>query len=407
MSVTKAKKLLHRHGQSGNWRFKGLLLASLPDSPVTKEDVAKAWPKSGQASAYRFLAANDRYDAETEANRSIVAEPGDDQYRLLKDFAGEDGQPKTLGASKPKELEGGKALGSGTDDYIKRTLFSASTFEEVDTLFREQLLETVMAGAERRKIARDAANVINATTRRGDVPVAQDEGFARATAEGAEIRDDRESYTTVPFDTTKYATGARITDEMVDHAMVDLIERQISFVGAKVENAINREWLTTLVDDAGNNFDTSGSDQGVPAINGAYGEVDDDDFIPDTFVTHPEYRTTLFDDENIAFANRAGTDDVIRERVFDPLLSVEHFGGSSSVYDSEAGGESWGFSTDGDKGAVVYDRDNIHVVMYNPEGNDIQIKDYDDPVRDLRGVNARVHTDTIYSQARAASTVEY
>ncbi len=398
--------MLHQHGQSGNFRFKGLLLAALPESPCTVEDVAKAWPKSGQPSSYRFLSANDRYDPKAEANRSIVAEPGDDQYRLLKDYGGENA-PKTLGAKKPKELEGGKALGSGTDDYIKRTLFSASTFEEVDTLFREQLLETVMAGAEKRKIARDAANVINATTRRGDVPVASDEGFARATAEGAEIRDDRENYTTVPFNTTKFAAGARVTDEMVDHAMVDMIERQIEFLGGKVENAINREWLTTLVNDAGNNFDTAGSNQGVPAINGAYGEVDDDDFIPDTFVTHPEYRTTLFDDENIAFANRAGTDDVVRERVFDPLLGVEHYGSSSSVYDDENGSESWGFSTDGEKGAVVYDRDNIHVVMYNPDGNDIQIKDYDDPIRDLQGVNARVHTDTIYSQARAASTVEF
>jgi len=162
-----------------------------------------------------------------------------------------------------------------------------------------------MAGAERRKVARDAANVINADTPRGDVPVANDEQFAPAISQGAEIRDSRELYDTVSFDTTKHGQGARITDELIDTAMVDIIERQIEYVGAAVENAVNREWLDTIVDDAGGNFTAESGSRGVPALNGAYGVVDAEDFTPDVYVTHPEFRTTLFDDSNIAFANRA------------------------------------------------------------------------------------------------------
>jgi len=400
----KAKRKLQQHGKEGNWRFKGLLLAAL-DRDVSPEDVAEAWPTPSNPSSYRFLKEHKKRDAENEAERRVVAERGEDRHRILKDHVkNADGTPKHLSSDPTKEL-GKDTLGVHLDDAIPRTLFSASTYEEIDTLFREQLLETVMNGAERRKIARDAANVINAETRRGDVPIGDDETFAPKVGEGAEIRDDREEYTTVAFDTEKYGQGARVTDEMVDHAFVDIIERQIQRVGASVENAINRRWLNTLVDNASNNFDTQGSDQGVPAINGAYGEVDADDFIPDTFVTHPEYRTTLFDDSNIAFANRAGTDDVVRERVFDPLLSVEHYGASSATYDSSS--NTWGFASDGELGAVVYDSGHVHVVMYNPEGNDISVKDYEDPIRDLQGVNARVWTDTIYSQQRAASTVEY
>jgi len=403
MTRLQAKRKLQQAGKDGNWRFKGLMLAAL-DHDVSAEDVAKAWPTPSNPSDYRFLSDNSRYDAEAESNRKVVAERGESRHRMLKDHvATADNTPKHLSSDPTKELDDG-VIGTHLDEAIPRMLFSASTFEEVNTLFREQLLETVMAGAERRKIARDAANVINAETRRGDVPVGEDETFAPPVGEGSEIRDDRESYDTIEFNTTKFGQGARITDELVDHAMVDVIERQIEYVGAAVENAINREWLTTLVDNASNNFDTSGSSQGVPAINGAYGEVDDDDFIPDSFVTHPEYRTTLFDDSNIAFANRAGTDDVVRERVFDPLLSVTHYGASSSTYD---GSNTWGFNADGELGAVVYDSSHVHVVMYNPEGNDIQVKDYEDPIRDLQGVNARVHTDTIYSQQRAASTVEF
>lgn len=399
-TVTDARNKLYKHGQQGNWRFKGLLLAALPGSGVSQQEVARAWPSSGNPSQYRFLANNPRYDPNEEARRKVVATPGDDTFRVLKDFAARGGMSKTLGASKPKNI-GGHSLGSGVDDMIKRALFASATPEEVDILFREQLLDVVMEGAQRRQIARDAANVINVDTRKGDIPVAQDQTFASLTREGAEIRDDEEEYTTVPYETQKFGIGARITDEMTRHAMVDVIERQIEYVGMAAENSINRVWLNELIDGAQNNFDTDGADQGVAAINGAYGEVDKDDFVPDTFVTHPEFRTALFDDENIAFANRAGTDDVIRERVFDPLLGVEHYGASDSVYNSDA--NTWGYSADGELGAVVYDREAIHVILEN----DIEVKDYEDPIRDLQGVNARVHVDAVYSQGRAASTIEF
>ena len=68
---------------------------------------------------------------------------------------------------------------------------------------------------------------------------------------------------------------------------------------------------------------------------------------------------------------------------------------------------TFGFETDGDLGAVVYDTERIHVFMYAPNGQDIEIKDYDDPIRDLNGVNARVHVDANYSQERSASTIEF
>jgi hypothetical protein len=398
-SITEARQRLHKAGEQGNWRFKGLLLAALDGSGINREDIAKAWPSSGHPSSYRFLADNPKYDPEAEANRRIIASPGEEHYRVLREFSDES-LPKTLAARKPKQLDG-DALGSGVDDMIKRALFATAVPEEVDVLFREQLLDVVIDGASKRQIARDAANVMTVDTRKGDIPVAQDGIFADDIAEGAEIRDNGEEYTTVEYETQKYGIGAQVTDEMVRHAFVDIIERQISFIGTAMENQLNRIWLNELVDGAANNFDTEGSNQGVPAINGAYGEVDKDNFIPDTFVTHPDYRTTLFVDSNIAFANRAGTDDVVRERVFDPLLNVEHYGASGNVYNGPD--NTWAFGSDGDIGAVVYDREHIHLIFEQ----DIEIKDYEDPVRDLQGVNARMYVDALYTQQRAASTIEF
>ncbi|AFH23050.1 hypothetical protein OSG_eHP42_00025 [environmental Halophage eHP-42] len=74
------------------------------------------------------------------------------------------------------------------------------------------------------KIARDAAKYNAEPT--GDVPVGQDEVYATSLSEGGAIRDDREDYDTIPFDTT--IRSRRDHDEMVDHAMVDIVEGRLS-----------------------------------------------------------------------------------------------------------------------------------------------------------------------------------
>jgi len=112
MSVTDAKRTLRSHGRKGNWRFKGMLSAALSGD---LDSYAKAWPSSGNPGTYRFLSANPRYDPEQEANRRLVADRDDAEYRILSEYANEDGMDKTLAASKPKELSDG-SLGSGVDD---------------------------------------------------------------------------------------------------------------------------------------------------------------------------------------------------------------------------------------------------------------------------------------------------
>ena len=419
MSTAHARNKLKRYGRQGNWRFKMLMEAALPNSDVSATEVAKVWPGAKKGD-YSFLQGNPNRTLEAEMTRTARAEAGSERHRTLKDYAVDvDGSklPKTLKSSKRLE-EDGDVIEARLDDAIPRMLFATSDPEEVDTLFREQLLEVIMEGRQLRKVARDASNVINANTRVGDVPVASDEQFARPTAQGAEIRDDGEDYTTVQWNCEKLTEGSRVTDEMRDQAMVDLIERNIQKVGASVENGINRVFLTELVDDAGADHDTAGADQGYAALNSAVGEVDANDFRPDTYVTHPDYRTQLFNDTNLSYANRAGTNEVLRNREDAPIVGDiagldMHAAMSSATYDDgtdtgwSGGEETWGFSSDGDKGAVVYDRDNIHTILYAPNGQDVEIRDYDDPIRDITGVNARIHCDAQYSQGRSSATITY
>jgi len=394
MTRLKAQRLLRNHGQDGNWRFKGLLLATLPGSPVSKDDVAKAWPT--KRSEYQFLQANPTYDAEVEAKRTATVEEGSEEYHMLSDFAGDD-----------LEAVNDDVHEAHLDSAIQHTLFAAATPEEIDVLFRDQIADVVAEGAQRRQMARDGSFIFNADTNTGDITVAEDQAYeyedgSDGLAEGGIIPDEREDYSTVSWDCKKVGTGARITDEMVRHARVDLIERQVQWVGAVAENDMNRIWINTLVDDANQNFDTTGSNQGVPAANGAVTQVDKQDFQADSLVTHPEARQVLFDDSNLVYANRSGTDDTLRDRELGgPLMGLQHYPMNDAAYDSST--NTWGYNADGEFGMVAYQQDHIWLVIEQ----DIQVKDYEDPIRDLQGVNSRAWVDATYAQTDAAATVEF
>jgi len=419
-----ARRLLSQHAQGGNWRLKGLLLAGM-EQGASREDYARAWPSTKDSSSYRILSRHPTRDPEQEKNRTVVAEKGSERHRILSDFAGDNADVgKTLSAAKPEEIDGGKALGAPLDDSIKRMLFASSTNEEVDTLFREQLLETVMEGSRRRQIARDVSTIQNVDTKKGDVTISEDDRSGRRTAEGAEIRDDGESYTTISWDTTKLTAGSRVTEEMVDHAMIDMVERQIQDVGRRVENSINEVWLTNAVDDAAANgstveFDSTLDDPGYQALNSLYGQIDRKDFIPDTFTTTPGFRTEVFSNDQLRFVNRSGDDSVVRDRMFEPLLDMEHYAASLNSYDDDGrnvggtgGGNTWEFTAASGSavndgiGCLAFAQEHNHLFLYAPNGNDIEVKDYDDPIRDLRGFNARIFCDQDYSQARSAGVID-
>jgi hypothetical protein len=355
--------------------------------------VAKAWPTN--KSDYRFLSDAHRDHPAYGPNHHLTLEENSEGYRRLSD-ATQNSDWSDGPMDDTKTIQ--------TDKAIKRALAFGSTTEEFNTLWREQLMDTVIEGARKKQIARDASNVINVETSSGDHPRGQGPAFARDVAEGGAIRDDREDMDSVSWSTTKFGEGARATEELIDHALVDVIERNVEWLGRSCENKINRIWLNELVDnaDSGNDVDTSAeSNRDIASVNAGITQVDLADFEADTLVPHPRYTQTLFESENILFSNRFGDDEGIRDRMEFPLLGVEGFRASNGVYDGSS--ETWDFQSSDDIGAVVYQRDHIGLYMYR----DIEIKDYEDPIRDLEGVNARAQVDAQYHQPAASSRLVY
>lgn len=379
-------------GEAGNWRFKGLLLAALTDDA---EAVGEAWPTSD-----RWLSAHykNHPGATMDRELSLASRPeGSAERTLARETFGKDA------------VEAGETV--PIDKYIKRSLTSgrallSDSATELDTLWREQLLETVIMGAEPVKMARDAATVVPVSDRKGDIPRGEAQSYAEKIARGGVIPDDGEDFDTIAYDCEKYGQGFRITDELLELAVPSVLERQVRFAGAAVENAMNRRWLTEMVDNAGNTADADiGTTDLTPvqALNEGITQIELDDFGPATDVVyHPEFAGALYDDTNLVYANRAGSDDVIRNRSFNQVLGLMQYRASNGAYDPD-GSATWGYNANGEVGSFVYQKDMSALVVWK----DIETKDYDDPIRDLVGGNARAHFDAKVLQPNAVANVTY
>ena len=396
MSATKARKEIGKlANSSSNWRLPAMMLAH-PRVPsgLDEADVGKAWPV--HKSDYRMLGVD---------NGSEVAAP-DKSYSFNEDSRA---FRQLSDATQKSDFDDGpfgeKIIHS--DKAIKRALAFEDSIANLDTLFREEIIETVIEGARKEQIARDAATVINVDRQRGDHPRGPDDEFAPKVGEGAAIEDKAGRHDTVEWNTTKFGRGMAATDELLNQSLVDVIAQNMEHLGRQAENALNRQFITALVEDAGASVDTSAEDnRGVAAVNEGIKEIELNDFMPDSVVQHPEFTKTLFDTaENnavIPFANEFGDDRGIQDRVAFPLLGLEGYRASNGMLDPSSS-STWDYTGAGETGAVVYDSDNVGIYLFR----DVEMKEYEDPIRDLEGINVRMESDVVLQQPDSAAALNY
>lgn len=391
----------------GNWRLKGMLSAALPESSYTHEEMGEAFYSLAQQPEVKEHHLSQR---PSERKPPAVRE----KIRPLSyggDYA-ETSHARSLAKNdskiSKKELQNGVDL----DKYMGRMLLNESTSEK-DVLWREQLLDTIVMGAEEAKVARDAATVLEVNTKKGDHPVRADEIFAGKVAEGAGIPFDEIDFSQQSWNATKFGLGAYITEEVIDHAMVDLIDQNLRWLGAATENALNRVFMNALVDgpDSSNDVETNAGttapfgtdlDQLLEARNNIIGGNWP---APDTIVMHDEFQLGMVagnNDQNLLFSNRAGQYDAKDNGEFPAgLFGLEdaHLV-PDGPYNSSS--NTWGYAADGEFGAVMYPRDLMYVYMYR----DLETKDFEDPIRDLEGANVRGQFDAGVGQSSAFARIK-
>lgn len=382
------RRRLHSYlRQPGNWRLKGLFLAltensravgeAWPINPDTRRRLARTAPPAlpgSQTLDYRGQPA-------IETNRTLAHRPDSRELSEARDV-------RSLSNDEVRDLQQGTGL--DRDTYISRMLVDGSV-GNLDVTWREELTETIMLGANVQQVARAAATETPVETKTGTVPTQDETPFASKVAEGAEAPADEQDYKATDYTCEKWMQRFEITDELVDSASPALLEEQIARGGRGVENRINREFINTLLDNASDHdADLSGS--GNSDIKNLLLEpselVADNDFDPtNVLIMHPAYLTELGGNNQFAGANinrvEGDADDVLGHRPFTL---------SGTVYDS--GSVTYDFDADGDRGAVVFNSDHVHVVVYR----NIEVSEFPErmeAIRDIQGGVASAWTDTI------------
>lgn len=353
-----ARRLREYQRQPGNWRLKGLLMALFGDSKA----VGEAWPIPSR-----------KEQPLVQLGSRI---PDTNERALARSQYGQD-------AIRANEFV-------PRDEYVSR-LLTAESATELDVLWREEIVETVQAGADIRRMARDASTVTPVEARKGTVPIDDQTPFARTGARSASASYDEANYKPQDYDCEEHSQAFGVTDEQVDQQEVGQIEYEIRRAGEAVENAINRQWINELLDNA-TDYDADLSGSGNTDVRDllmkASETAADEDFDPtDTLVMHPEYASELFGNNQLAGVNAIRSDTV--EGNLEGPVGHEVFIQSGTAYDS--GSVTYGFESDGERGALVYGRPFVHIPVYR----DVGVTEFEDPIRDIQGGVARAETDVV------------
>ena len=414
MSKTKAKRQLANFAKTGrNWRLMGLYL-SHPDVPsgVQPRDMAKVWPINDSEKRRLRIPENEHPSFHPKKKYLMDADEEEDGTRELG-YPDDGVSPyrQLAGATKESDWnEGPFGQKSITADRaIKRALAFEDSVDNLDVLFRKEIFDTIIEGARKAEVARDASTIFPVDRDQGDHPRGQDTQFAPNVAEGAAIEDNAENPDTVSWDTERFGQGAAATDKLIRQSLVSVIEMQIEWIGHSLEMKINRLQLNELLDnvDTTNDVDASSeNNRGQASVNEAIHQIELNDETPDTILTHPTFVKTLFDTAEsnavIPKANEFGSDEGIRDRLVFPLWGLDGFRASDGVYDPN-GSNTWDYTANDETGAVVYDRDRLGMYLFQ----DIEMKEYEDPIRDLQGVNARAEVDFVWHQSSAGSRIQW
>jgi len=291
-------------------------------------------------------------------------------------FAGNSERKKMLNSESFKRTVGDRAV---------KMLLQAEDITET-TLLQEEVIKKVFEGAEPAKCVRNVFPVQKTKSYSVRFIVGGAGAYADEVAEGAAIPVNEESYSKIDVEVKKYATRPLITKEMIDDGLFNIIEHEIKKAGLRLENTLNRVVLEKLLSelDGITAIDPAGTHIAVTDIANAIAKVKEKNWMPDVLITHPSAEGYLLQDSNLVYVAYAGTEAPLREGTIPRLLGLKPY--TLSV--TTSGTEQWdGTDAANHYYALVLDSNNSAVIVMR---DDITISQYEDPIRDLVGITAKM-----------------
>ncbi len=273
------------------------------------------------------------------------------------------------------------------EPFKKRRELLLTEAVESATLIQTEMYSTVLEGAEPNKVMRDIVRIIPMKSNQMTFTLGATGSVLQKVGEGAELPNNQQDYTPVTMTSYKYGEKNLVTQELIDDALYDVVAMEVAKAGARAENTLNHVVLTGLLDDATNEHDTGGSNQGFQAIAGGQKLMKVDGFKADVAILCAEAEFKLLTDSQFTYQSYYGGTGVT------PAVSMGSIPGVLGVrkfhqYDPfdttyNSGTYTWSYDTDADIGMVLLDSARLsHVIGMK---QDIKVTKYDDPVKDLKG----------------------
>ena len=173
---------------------------------------------------------------------------------------------------------------------------------ETDLVVRE-VLNAIVVGAKSRESARHVVPIINVTTNTARVPYGNSPSgqYAGYVAEGAAITQDTIEYDKTNVTIKKAAIAPYITNELIEDQQFDVIEMELKKAGAKLENKLNQQVITTLLDGVSgpNNVTPNGAHISTYDIGIAQGNLEEYGWMADAMLLQPLAAGYLMDEINM------------------------------------------------------------------------------------------------------------
>jgi len=234
--------------------------------------------------------------------------------------------------------------------------------EDLQRLTQKAYYNAVVKGAKRRELFRQILPVVKVNSYRMKIVTSDADGYASKKALKAEVPYMHPKYTSSDVVIERIWTVPLAPKELIEDGEFDVIENEVEIAGEQLENTLNRDAVSVLIDNASHEV-TVASDFSnilVKTIE-ALAKVGDSNFVPTHIVATPSFYFNFV------------------RKVCPPF--VEHLDIKMLTTVSN-GTETWGWSSSGDVGAVVLDASTAALILMR---EDITVKKYSDPLADLRG----------------------
>lgn len=303
----------------------------------------------------------------------------------------------------------GRELGYDTGDgkYVPVRELLLSEAISTSGLIPTEVYGTIIEGSEPAKCFRNFLPIYQMNSAVLKVPYGETGTYAPIVSEGAEIPIQDQTYGVATFTAKKYAIRPMITKEMMADASFDVVAAEVRKAGWRIENALNYIVMEAFISASAGNASTYDTDCGssgatpLAFMGKAMGTMIGRGFTPTDVVTSPVYYGAVMQ-TGAALANQVGV-DMTRGGQLGRLFGMQShlLGTASSTVQAYL---TWGFAADGNKGALLLDRNAAGAIGMR---EDISVEQYSDPVRDLVGMTVKARFDAQSFVAGAQQWVQY